>query len=69
VLALADTQMEPAQDQQFSRLLNQQQAGTLTEAERSELLVLMQIYQETLLRKAQALHEAVRRGLREPLQP
>ena len=69
VLALADAQMETAQDRQFSRLLNKQQAETLTEAERSELLVLMQIYQETLLRKAQALHEAVRRGLREPLQP
>jgi hypothetical protein len=68
VLALADAQMEPAQDRQFSRLLNRQQAETLTEAERSELLVLMQIYQEMLLRKAQALHEAVRRGLREPLQ-
>ena len=68
VLALADAQMEPAQDRQFSRLLDRQQAGTLTEAERSELLVLMQIYQETLLRKAQALHEAIRRGLREPLQ-
>ena len=69
VLALADAQMEPAQDQRLSRLLNQQQAGTLTEAERSELFVLMQVYQEKLLRKAQALHEAVRRGLREPLQP
>jgi hypothetical protein len=69
VLALADTQMEPAQDQQLSRLLNQQQAGALTEAERSELFVLMQVYQERLLRRAQALHEAVRRGLRESLQP
>jgi len=69
VLALADAQMEPAQDRQFSRLLNRQQAETLTEAERSELLILMQIYQETLLRKAQALHEAVQRGLREPLLP
>jgi hypothetical protein len=69
VLALADAQMEPAQDQQLSRLLNQQQAGALTEAERSELFVLMQVYQERLLRRAQALHEAVRRGLRESLQP
>jgi hypothetical protein len=69
VLALADAQMEPAQDQQLSRLLNQQQAGALTEAERSELFVLMQVYQERLLRRAQALREAVRRGLRESLQP
>jgi len=28
----------------------------------------MQGYQEGLLRKAQVLHEAVRRGLREPLE-
>ena len=69
VLALADAQMEPAQDQQLSRLLSQQQAGALTEAERSELFVLMQVYQERLLRRAQALHEAVQRGLRESLQP
>ena len=69
VLALAEAQMEPAQDQQLSRLLNRQQAGALTEAERSELFVLMQVYQERLLRRAQALHEAVRRGLRESLQP
>jgi hypothetical protein len=37
--------------------------------ERSEMLALMQVYAEGLLRKAQALREAVRRGLREPLEP
>ena len=69
VLALAELQMDPAQDRRLSTLLNRQQAGVLTEAERPELLALMQVYQEGLLRKAQALHEAVRRGLREPLEP
>jgi ABC-type metal ion transport system substrate-binding protein len=69
VLSLADLQMDPAQDRRLSVLLDRQQAGLLTEAERAELLALMQIYQEGLLRKAQALHEAVRRGLREPLEP
>ncbi len=69
VLALADLQMEPDQDQRLSALLDKQQAGDLSDAERSELLALMQLYQEGLLRKAQALHEAVRRGLREPLEP
>ncbi len=64
-----ELQMEPAQDQRLSFLLDKQQAGELTEADRSELLALMQVYQEGLLRKAQALREAVQRGLREPLEP
>jgi hypothetical protein len=67
VIALTELQMEPDSDQHLSELLDKQQAGTLTEAERSELWALMQVYQETLLLKAQALREAVGRGLREPL--
>ena len=51
-----------------SELLDRQQAGILTEAERPELWVLMQTYQFLLLRKAQALSEAVSRGLQEPLE-
>lgn len=69
VMALAELQMAPEQDQRLSKLLDKQQAGTLIETERSELLASMQVYQESLLRKAQALHEAVRRGLQEPLEP
>jgi CopG-like RHH_1 or ribbon-helix-helix domain, RHH_5 len=69
VLALADLQMPPAQDQRLGNLLDKQQAGTLTDSEPAELLALMQVYQEGLLRKAQALREAVRRGLRAPLEP
>jgi len=68
VLALADRQMDPDQDRQLSALLDKQQSGTLGEGERPELFALMQSYQEGLLRKAQALREAVRRGLREPLE-
>ncbi|MDJ0736020.1 MAG: hypothetical protein QNJ47_18485 [Nostocaceae cyanobacterium] len=68
IIALIELQMEPEQDQRLRELLYNQQAGTLTTAEHSELLVLMQIYQENLLLKAQALREAVRRGLREPLE-
>ncbi len=68
VLTLTELQMEPSQDRRLSVLLDRQQAGTLTATERSELLALMQVYQEGLLRKAQALREAVRRGLREPLE-
>lgn len=69
VLALTELQMEPAQDQRLSSLLSKQQTGEVSDTERAELLALMQLYQEGLLRKARALHEAVRRGLREPLAP
>jgi len=69
VLELSQMQMDAKQERRFSRLLNKQQAGKLSNSEGSELLALMQNYQEKLLRKAQALREAVRRGLREPLTP
>jgi hypothetical protein len=69
ILALTELQMEPRQDRRLSLLLERQQAGELSDTERAELLALMQLYQERLLRKAQALHEAVRRGLRKPLEP
>lgn len=69
VLELSEMQMAAKQDRRFSRLLNKQQSGTLRNNEEPELLALMLSYQENLLRKAQALREAVRRGLREPLTP
>lgn len=69
LLTLTDLQMNPEQDQRLSVLLDKQQAGLLTEMERTELLALMQVYQEGLLRKAQALREAVQRGLRKSLEP
>jgi hypothetical protein len=64
VLELADSQMEAAQSTRFSELLDKQQAGKLLDADRQELLALMQVYQEGLLRKAKALNEAMKRGLR-----
>lgn len=67
ILAAVDSQMEAAQDRWFSELLDKQQAGKLSDNERPELLALMQVYQEGLLRKAQALNEAVHRGLLKPL--
>ncbi len=69
VLKLADDQLEPGQDRRPSELLGKQQDGILVPEERAELAALMQVYQERLLRKAQALNEAVRRGLRQPLAP
>jgi hypothetical protein len=69
VLQLTDLQMRPEQDRRLSALLQKQQAQALSASEQAELVALMQVYQEGLLRKAQALHEAVRRGLRAPLEP
>ena len=68
VLALTELQMETNSDQRLSELLDRQQAGILTEAERPELWTMMQIYQFLLLRKAIALREAVSRGLHSPLE-
>jgi regulator of protease activity HflC (stomatin/prohibitin superfamily) len=69
VLAAVDLRMDEAQGRRLGRLLDRQQAGKLKEAERNELAALMQVYHECLVRKSQALGEAVRRGLREPLAP
>ena len=69
VLALSQLEMDRAQDRRLSELLGHQQAGTLTDTEDRELRALMQVYSGGLVRKAQALQEAVRRGLREPLDP
>jgi predicted DNA-binding protein len=67
IIALADLQPSAAQNQRLTILLDKQQDGQLTLTERSELTSHVQVYEEGLLRKAQALREAVRRGLREPL--
>ena len=69
VLALTQLQLGPKEDQRLSALLDKQQAGEMADSERSELWTLMQQYQAELLRKAQALQEAVQRRLREPLTP
>jgi len=69
VLGLTELQMAPERDRRLSALLQKQQERALSAAEQTELVMLMQVYQEGVLRKAQALHEAVRRGLRTPLEP
>ena len=69
VLALTTLELPGEQDLRLSALLEHQQASTLDDAERRELASLMQCYQEGLLRKAQAIEEAVRRGLRAPSGP
>lgn len=67
VLVHTELQMEPAADIRLSELLDRQQAGILTDRDRSELQLLMQTYQEGLLRKATAISEAVKRKLIKPL--
>jgi hypothetical protein len=69
VLAATDAHLSESDDARLGELLDRQQACLLTPAERVETAGLMEQYQKGLLSKAQALREAVRRGLREPLQP
>ncbi len=65
LLVAVDAQLPPADNQRLSELLDRQQDGALAATEQAELRALMQAYQDGLLRKAQTLREAVRRGLRE----
>lgn len=67
VLALADSKMDEMQNQRLGDLQAKGKAIGLTDAERYELLALLQIYQLGQLRKSEALAEVVRRELRQPL--
>jgi hypothetical protein len=66
LLAAADF-FSPDDERRLSDLLGRNREGSLDPADRDELGRLMQLYQERLVRKAIALREAVRRGLRESL--
>lgn len=67
VLALSQAHIENKQSSRLTGLPDKQQAGALTERERMELYSLYQNYQRLWLRQSEALAEAVKRGLREPL--
>lgn len=67
VIAQTKLRLQPIQEQRLSELLDRQQAGTIASVERDELQALIHIYETRLLRQAQALNEAVQRGLLEPL--
>src|SRR5262245_22678416 len=69
VLALADSRMDDAQNARMSALLEKQQAASLNPIEQHELSLLLFVYHEGSIRKANALAEAIRRGLKAPLQP
>lgn len=69
VLVLTELELEQDKDVRLSDLLYEQQAANLNPAQRLELEALMYVYNVGLLRKSEALAEAVRRGLRQPLEP
>lgn len=67
VITLTQLRLQPVQEQRLNELLDRQQSGTIASVEHEELQALIQIYEDRLLRQAQSLNEAVRRGLLEPL--
>jgi hypothetical protein len=67
VLQASNDFFSPEDDQRLSDLLVQQREEALHTSDRDELHRLMTDYQERLARKALAMAEAVRRGLREPV--
>jgi len=67
VITQTQLRLQPVQEQRLNELLDRQQAGTIASVERDELQALIHIYEDKLLRQAQVLNEAVRRGLLEPL--
>lgn len=69
VLALADLRLSDDEDRRLHDLLEKNSDGTLTPGQRLELDELMQIYTDGTLKKAMGWAEAVRRKLREPIQP
>jgi hypothetical protein len=66
-MAAVDAELPDADDRRLSDLLDRQQAGALSPSEQSELTGLMERYQQGLLRRAFGTREAIRRGLRQPL--
>ncbi|MBD0310891.1 MAG: hypothetical protein ICV80_23185 [Microcoleus sp. T1-bin1] len=67
VITQTQLRLQPVQEQRLSELLDRQQSGKLAFLELAELQALIHIYETRLLRQAQALNEAVRRGSIEPL--
>jgi hypothetical protein len=67
LLALCELRLSSAEQAELDALLAANREGDLDEAGKSRLDACMQAYDLQLLRKSQALREAVARGLREPL--
>ena len=69
VIALCRTDLNAEAGRRVHELLEKQREGTLKSREQQELVALMQGYDQLWLRQSEALAEAVRRGLRAPLEP
>jgi hypothetical protein len=68
ILAIANLQMLPDTDARFSELGHAKGSRQLTDEEETELEILMHVYGIGLVYKAEALAQAVKRGLRAPLE-
>ncbi len=69
VIALAELKLDTGQNERLGDLQAKGKAQGLTQAERYELMMLMQSYRLGLLRKSEALAEAKARGLTPNLAP
>lgn len=69
ILSLANAKMDITQNQRLGELQSKGKISGLTQAEQYELATLIQIYQMGQLKKSEALAEAVKRGLKQPLSP
>ncbi len=63
VLELANLNLPEAQSERMSELLNRQQEGVISNVEKSELEIYMEIYNHATVRKSKGILEAVKRGL------
>jgi hypothetical protein len=68
VIALSKVQMDQGQGERLGKLLEKQRELTLTATEQVSLMTLMQVYHQLWIRQSEALAEAVKRGLRPPLE-
>ncbi len=67
LLAATKLQMQQEQGKRLDELLALQSEGRITTSQRSELQTLLQVYDQLWLRQSEALVEAVRRGLIDPI--
>lgn len=69
ILTMCELRLPREQEKRLERLLEQQQERELLDREGKELVALTEVYETKWLQQAEALAEAVRRGLRGPLTP
>ncbi len=67
LMALTEAQLSDNEQATFSELLEQNREGELNSEGQHQLDEFMRVYEPGLLRKSQALREAVARGLLQPL--